>query len=167
MTDLLARKQASDDVDALDESLVAQLLARPHLAGDPLVGGLAGSERRPEATGEHLRERRDGLGDDRGVVALPGCVDDAEGQRGRGQRGAEEGPGEAGLALPRAPRAEVVGRHGGGEAGLLGVLDVPQKLGRVDLFVRTVESDDSHSQVIPPCGRLQALTSMSDLSEVV
>jgi hypothetical protein len=33
--------------------------------------------------------------------------------------------------------------------------------------VRTVKSDDRHSQVIPPGNRLQALTSMSDLSEVV
>ena len=69
--------------------------------------------------------------------------------------------------LPRAPRAEVVRGHSGGESGLLGVLDVPKELGRVDLFVRTVKSDDRHSQVIPPCNRLQALTSMSDLSEVV
>ena len=167
MTDLLALEQAANDVYALDESLVAQLLARPHLAGDPLVGGLARSERRPEATREHLRERCDGLGDDCGVVALPRCVDDAEGQTGRGQRGSEEGPGEAGLSLPLAPRAEVVRGHAGGEAGLLGLLDVPQELGRVDLFVRTVKSDDRHSQVIPPCNRLQALTSMSDLSEVV
>ena len=164
VADLLAGEQASDDVDALDEALVAHLLARPHLAGDPLVGGLARSERRPEATREHLRERRDGLGDDRGVVALPGGVDDAERQAGRGQRGAEEGPGEAGLSLPLAPRAEVVRGHGGGEAGLLGVLDVPQELGRVDLLVRTVESDDRHPQVIPACNRLQAACARSGLA---
>ena len=145
MADLLARQQAADDVDALDEALVAHLLARPRLAGDPLVGGLARSERRPEPTREHLRERRDGLGDDRGVVALPGGVDDAERQAGGGQRGAEEGPREAGLPLPRAPRAEVVRGHGGGEAGLLGLLDVAEQLSRVDLLVRTVESDDRHA----------------------
>jgi hypothetical protein len=90
VTDLLALKQAANDLYALDEALVAQLLTRPDLAGDPLVGGLARSERRPEATGEHLRERRDGLGDDRGVVTLARRVDDTKRQAGGGQRGSEK-----------------------------------------------------------------------------
>ena len=124
MADLLAGEQPPDDVDAFDEALVANLLARPDFSGDPFVGRLARSERRPEPAREHLRERRDGLRDDRRVVALPGRVDDAERKVRRGQRRAEEGPGEAGLALPLAPRAEVVGGHAGGEAGLLSLLDV-------------------------------------------
>jgi hypothetical protein len=61
------------------------------------------------------------------------------------QRGAEEGPREAGLTLPRAPRAEVVGRHAGGEADLFGLLDVAEQLSRLDLLMRTVKTDDSHA----------------------
>jgi len=129
--------------------LVAHLLAWPRFAGDSLIGGLARTECRPEATRKHLRERCDGLADDRGVVALPGCVDHAERHVGGGQRGAEEGPREAGLTLPRAPRAEVVGRHAGGEAGLFGLLDIVEQLTRVDLLVRTVKTDDRHAEGIP------------------
>jgi hypothetical protein len=135
VVDLLALKKPADDGDALDEALVAHLFARPYRAGDTLVGGLARSERRPEATREHLRERRDGLGDDRGVVALPRRVHDAEGQVRGGQCGAEKGPREARLALARTPRTEMVRGHTGGEAGLLGMLNVAEQLSGVDLLV--------------------------------
>ncbi len=64
-------------------ALVAHLLAWPYVTGDSLIGGHARTKRRPKATRKHLRECRDGLADDRGVVALTGCVHDAEGQRGR------------------------------------------------------------------------------------
>ena len=50
---------------------VADVLARPDVAGDVLVGRLAGAERRPEAARVHRRQRRHGLRDDRRVVALP------------------------------------------------------------------------------------------------
>ncbi len=79
VTDLLAVEEPADDVDALNETLVAHLLARPP-CGDSFVGGFAGSEGRPESAWEHLRECRDRLGHYRGVVALPGCVDDPERQ---------------------------------------------------------------------------------------
>ena len=87
---LLTRQQAPDDVNAFDEALVANLLARPHFSGYPLVRCFTGSERRPESTRKHLRKSRDRLGDDRRVVALPGCIDHAERNAGRGQRGAEK-----------------------------------------------------------------------------
>jgi len=83
VADLLAVKKATDDGDALDQALVAHLLAWPYVTGDSLIGGHARTKRRPKATRKHLRECRDGLADDRGVLALTGCVHDAEGQRGR------------------------------------------------------------------------------------
>ena len=135
VTDLLAGQQPSDDVDAFDEALVANLLARPHFSGDPLVGRLTRPERCPEPTREHLRQRRDGLRDDRRVVALTWRVDDPERNVRRRQRSAEEGPGEAGLALAFTPWAEVVRGHACGEASLFGLLDVLQQLGRTDLLV--------------------------------
>ena len=55
VADLLAGEQAPDDVDALVEPLVAQLLAGPAVAGDVLVARLAAAERHPEPTLEHLR----------------------------------------------------------------------------------------------------------------
>jgi hypothetical protein len=48
--------------------------------------------------------------------------------------------------------------HTGGEAGLLGMLNVAEQLSRVDLLVRTVETDDRHFDGIP------VLTSRSVLS---
>ena len=60
-----------------------------------------------------------------------------------------QGSREAGLALSRAPRAEMVRRHAGGEAGLLGLLDVAEQLRRVDLLVRTVKTDDGHFYGVP------------------
>ena len=142
--DLLAAEERAHDVHALAQARRAVLLRRPALAGDVLVGRLAGAQRDPQAFGEHLAQRRRGLGDDRRVIALPGRVDHPERQRGLGQRGAEEGPGEAGLALPHAPRREVIGRHAGGEAGLLRAPDGAQQLARWDLLVRAVQGDTRH-----------------------
>ena len=122
VADLLAGQQRPDDVDALPQPRVAQLLARPALPGDVLVGRLAAAERDPEPAGEHRAERGDRLGDDRRVVALAGRVDRAERQRRRGQRRAEPREAERRLPLPGAPRREVVGAHRRGEAHLLGVL---------------------------------------------
>ena len=122
----------------------------------PVTRSLAASpepERGPEATGEHLRERRDRLRRDGGVVALAGRRDDAEGQRRRGEGGPEERPRVAGLALPGAPRSQVVGRHARGEAGLLRVLHVAQQGGGVDLLVGTVKTDDSHADTQPDLER--------------
>lgn len=124
-------------------------IARPDLTGDPLVGRLARAQGRPEPAGEHLSQRRDRLGDDRGVIALPRRIDDTERQPGRRQCGPEERPREAGLGLSFAPRTEVVRGHARGEAGLLGLLDIAQKLRGIDLLVRAVESDDGHARGIP------------------
>ena len=146
VADLLAGQQSPDDVNAFDEALIANLLARPDSSGHPLVRCLARSECRPESTRKHLRKRRDGLGDDRRVVALPGGIDNAERNIRRRKRGAKEGPGEARFALTLAPRAEVVRGHACGEAGLFSLLDVLQQLGRTDLFVRAVKADDRHGQ---------------------
>ena len=145
VVDLLAGEQPADDVDALAQPLVADLLAGPLGAGDALVGRLTGAQGRPEPPGEHARQGRDPLGHDRGVVALPRGVDDAERQPGRRQGGAEEGPGEPGLPLALRPRREVVRAHRRGEAGPLGVLDVAQEPPRGDLFVGAVEADDRHA----------------------
>jgi hypothetical protein len=149
VVDLFAGEQPTNDVDALAQALVAHLLAGPDRTRDPLVGCLSRAERGPEAAGEHLRERRDRLCRDDRVVALSGRRDDAEGQRRRGECGPEERPRVAGLALSRAPRGQVVGRHARGEAGLLGVLHVTEQGGGVDLLVRTVETDDRHGDTQP------------------
>ena len=93
--DLLAGEQRPHHVHALAQPRGPHVLRRPALARDVLVGGFAGPERDPQPLGEHLGQRRGRLGDDRGVVALSRRVDDAERQRGRGERGAEERPGEA------------------------------------------------------------------------
>jgi hypothetical protein len=144
VADLLAAQQPPDDVDALDEAVVAHVLAWPFVAGDSLVGRFARAERRPEPAGKHLRECRDRLGDDRRVIALARRVDHPERQLRGGQRGAEERPCETGFALALTPWAEVVGRHACGEPRLLGVLDVAEQLRGADLFVRTMEADDGH-----------------------
>ena len=52
----------------------------------------------------HVAQARRGLGDDRGVVALAGSVNDAERQPGRLERSAQERPGKTRLSLPLAPR---------------------------------------------------------------
>ncbi len=146
VVDLLTGEEPADDVDALAKAVVAHLLARPLPSGDALVARLARPQGGPEATGEHARQGRDALGDDRGVVALPGGVDDPEGQVGGGERGPEEGPREPRLPLALRPRREVVRAHRRGEPGALGVLDVAQQPPRGDLFVRAVESDDRHAR---------------------
>src|SRR6185312_4059843 len=118
VADLLAGQQPPDHVDAFGEALIANLLARPDFSGNAFVGRLTRPERCPEPTREHLRKRRDGLRDDRRVVALTWRVDDPERNVRRRQRSAEEGPGEAGLALAFTPWAEVVRGHACGEASL-------------------------------------------------
>ena len=50
------------------------------------------------------------------------------------------------------PRREVVGRHRGGEAHLLGVLDVAQEPAGGDLLVGAVESDGGHRSTQPHRG---------------
>ena len=125
------------------------VLARPAGAGDVLVAGLAGAQRRPEPAGIHRAQGADGLGDDRRVVALAGRVDDAERQRGGLQRGAEPRPGEPGVALPLAPRREVVRGHRGVEAGLLGALHRGQQGAGMDLLVRGMETKGGHARPVP------------------
>jgi hypothetical protein len=140
----LACEQGPHDVHALAQPCVPLGLRRPRLAGDVLVGRLAGAERDPQAPREQLAQRRRGLGDDRRVIALTRRVDDAERQLRRLKRRTEEGPGEAGFALTLAPRREVVGRHRGAKAGGLGLADVLQQAARRDLLMRTVQADDRH-----------------------
>ena len=82
MADLLAAQQRADHLDALAQAAVAQLLARPHLAGDVLVGVLAGAERHPQPPVEHRVQGRDRLRDHRGVVPLPRGVHHPEGEVG-------------------------------------------------------------------------------------
>jgi hypothetical protein len=108
VADLLAREQSAHHVDALAQPRVALVLGGPPVAGDVLVGGLAAAEGDPQATREHLGQRRGGLRDDRGVIALARRVDDAEGQAPGGQGRAQERPREARFALARAPGREVV-----------------------------------------------------------
>ena len=147
--DLLAGEQGTHHGDALLEAAGAGGLVRPRCAGDVLVGVLAGAERDPQPAGEHLGERRRGLRDERRVVALPRRVDDSERQRRRGHRRAQPRPREPGLALPRAPRREVVRRHRRVEAGLLGSAHRGEQAARGDLLVRGVPADDGHG--LPPC----------------
>jgi hypothetical protein len=144
VADLLAGQQAAHDLDALAQPGVADVLARPHLAGDVLVAGLAGAQGGPEAARVHRAQRGSRLGDDRRVVALTRRVDDAERQARRLQGGAQPGPGEGRLALPLAPGREVVGAHGGGEADLLRQLGGGDELAGMDLLVRGVEAEDRH-----------------------
>ena len=72
--DLLAGEQPADHVHALEQALVADFLRRPTVAGDVFIGCLARAERDPEAAGEHLRQRRGRLGDDRRVISLTGAL---------------------------------------------------------------------------------------------
>ncbi len=90
------------------EARVPLVLRRVRVAGHVLVDRLAAAERGPEPAGVHRLERGDRLRGDRRVVPLPGRRDDAERQPRGLQRGAEPAPGESGLALPHAPRREVV-----------------------------------------------------------
>ena len=153
---LLAAQQRADDIDALEQAGVSVGLGRPRVAGDVLVERLAGAEGRPEAPREQLAERRDRLGDDRRVVALPGGRDDAEGQGGRLHRGAEPRPGVAGFALALAPGRQVIGAHRRLEAGRLGRLHGGEQPGRRDLLVRGVEPDDRHLPSVPIGAVLQS-----------
>jgi hypothetical protein len=105
------------------------------------------AQKRP---GVHRAEGGCCLGDDRRVVALTGRVDDAERQARGLQRRAQPGPGEGRLALPLAPRREVVRAHGCGEADLLGQLGGGDEIARVDLLVRGVEAEDRHGWAVPP-----------------
>ena len=144
VADLLAGQQGPDHVHALAEPSVAELLPRPALAGDVLVGRFAGAESDPEPALVHRFEGGDGLGDDRRVVSLAGSVDHPERQAGRLHRRPQPGPGERRVALPRAPGAEVVGAHRRGETGLLGSAYGLQEDRRMDLLVRGMESDNGH-----------------------
>ena len=119
--DRLAGEQRAHDLDALAQAGVAGGLVGPRVAGDVLVGRLAGAERDPQPPGEHLAQRGRGLGDDRRVVALARRVDHPERQRRRRHRRAEPRPCEARLALAFAPRREVVRGHDRPEARRLGV----------------------------------------------
>jgi hypothetical protein len=107
--DLLAGEQGTHHVDALTQARVALGLRRPPAAGNVLVRRLPAPERDPQAIREHLGQRGRGLGDDGRVVTLARRVDHAERQPRRGHRGGKERPREARLALPFAPRREVVG----------------------------------------------------------
>ena len=114
-------------------------------AGNVLVDGLPAAERDPEATGEHLGQRRRGLGDDGGVIAVTRGIDHAEREGRRLQRGPQPGPGEPGVPLPLAPGREVVRAHHGGEAGPLGGPDAGEQLARCELLVRCVIADRRHA----------------------
>src|SRR5204863_2407848 len=102
--------------------VVALVLGRPRVARDVLVDGFAAAEGGPEPAREHQPQGRDRLRDDRRVVALTGGVDDPEAEPRRRESGAEPRPGESGLALPHAPRLEMVGAHRGIEPRALGRL---------------------------------------------
>jgi hypothetical protein len=149
--DLLPASIARMTCDALGQARVALGLGRPAGARDVLVGRLPRPEADPQAPGEHLGERRHGLGDDRRVVALARGVDDPERQRRGGQRRPEPRPGEAGLALALAPRGEVVRRHADLEARLLGEPDVLEQPARGDLLVGGVPTDARHERRTVPC----------------
>ncbi len=116
--DLLASEEPADDLDALPQSGVADLLGWPRVPGDVLIRGLPGAESGPDPTGEHGAERAERLGDDRRVVTLSRGIHDTEGQARRGQRSAEPGPREARVSLALAPRHEVVRGHRGVEPEL-------------------------------------------------
>src|SRR5690606_35880413 len=87
-------------------------------------------------------------GDDGRMIALPRRVDDAERQRRRLHGGAQPRPGEARLALARAPRCEMVGAHGGAEAGLLGEQYRGEGGARGELLVRGVKADQWHASAM-------------------
>ncbi len=147
--DDLTGVQRPDDLDALEQALLTLGLGWPPLAGDVLVDRLPRSERHPEPSRKHGGEGGRGLGDDRGVVALPRGVDDPHRQRRRRQRRSEPRPGEPAVPLPRAPRCEVVRAHGRLEPHLLGALHSLQEVCGVVLFVGRVEADDRHASVLP------------------
>ncbi len=111
----------------------------------------------PSATqnrpGNIAAESGDRLGDDRRVVALAGRIDDAEGQAGPSQSGAQPRPCEPGMSLPGAPGRKVVRAHGSGEPSLFGGDHCVQKLAWMDLFVGSVKADDGHADLPTQPGR--------------
>ena len=149
VADLLAGEQRTHDVDALAQTRVADVFARPAIAGDVLVGRLASAERDPEAPWVHRGERGSGLRDDRRVVTLPWRVDDPEGQSRPLQCGAQPRPRERRVTLPFAPRREVIRAHRGREADLLGELGCLQEPGRMNLLVRGMEAECRHPLALP------------------
>jgi hypothetical protein len=142
--DLVPLEQAPDDLDALEQPGIAFGLGRPPFARDVLVRGLTRSQRHPQPARVHLCQRRDGLGDDDGVVALPRGVDHSERDRNGLHGGAEPRPGEPRLALRTAPGRHVVrGRHGP-EAGLGRCPGRLQEGAGRKLLVGCVIADDGH-----------------------
>ena len=100
------------------------------------------TQKRP---GEHLAQRGDRLGDDRGVVALPGRVDDPEGQRGAWQGGARASD----QAKPDSPWRSLQGEKwsediAASKPASSAALDVGQQAARRDLLVGAVEADERH-----------------------
>ena len=149
VADGLAGEQGPDDLDTLQQAVVAGLLVGPSGPGDVLVERLPAAQGDPEAPGEQLGQGGRGLGDDRRVVALPGRVDAAEREAGGLHGRAQPGPGEAGVSLGPAPGREVVGAHRRLEPGLLGQPDIGQQRARGQLLVGGVVAEDRHGPWLP------------------
>jgi hypothetical protein len=150
--DALLGPQQLDDVDRLGHLQPALLAAGELAAGDRrLVHGLAGTDAEEDPAGGEAAERREGLGDDRRVVAHRRRQDaGAEDDLARGRRGGAE-PGEDGgsVAAVVAPRLQVVGDAGGLEAARFGVLDELEQLRRPELLVgRLVTQGEVHTRTL-------------------
>src|SRR4028119_2496771 len=107
----LAPQQGADDVGAFLQTRVALRLLGPSNTRQILVEPLAAAESEPEPTGKHLAQGGGTLGQDGRMVAVAWGGDDAEGQLGRLEGGAEPGPGIARMALRWSPGAEMVRGH--------------------------------------------------------
>jgi hypothetical protein len=83
------------------------------------------------------------------VVALPRRGNNPERQRGGLQGGTQPRPSKPGVALPLAPRREVVRGHRCIEAGVLGALHRGQQFAGMNLLVRGVEAESGHGRSVP------------------
>src|SRR5205814_8999886 len=112
----LAAEELRDDLDRLEHHRRADADLGPLTADDVLVERLACSQAEPEPAREHRAEGRGRMCDHGGAIAEAGAGHGRPERERRAQpERAHERPREAGLALLRGPRMEVLGDH---ETGL-------------------------------------------------
>ena len=155
VVDELAGVQRADDLDGLDEHLLAGGDARPALADDVLVEALAAAEaEREPAVGQDL-QRRGLLRDDGGVVAQgrAGHVGHQLDPLGGLGDGAEHRPRVRRVTLLGEPRRVVVARDLEVEADPLGLPGVAHQLLRAALLGHEGVAEARHARSSVRVGR--------------
>jgi putative hemolysin len=108
-----AAKKVVHYVGAGAQPVVSFRLFWPTRPNDTLVHGFATADRNPtQPSGVHFRERSDEMSEDNGMVApAAGYCEAAKGYRRGCECRAYPSPIVAGIALPLAPRRNVIGSH--------------------------------------------------------